>query len=135
MIAKGKLPLHLSSAPTLTPNQPITPTREQCSLSDMQLPALMVPLGPRRDRDALHGHDYDFTTCFFFWNFLNCDWMATAAFSVSGAPMSMSMSSAGTSFLEGSVGTTQCVLDRYYELHFFAVLQSGLTLLFMVDQV
>lgn len=25
MIAKGKLPLHLSSAPTLTPNQPMTP--------------------------------------------------------------------------------------------------------------
>uniref|UniRef100_A0A0E9TYT7 Secreted protein n=1 Tax=Anguilla anguilla TaxID=7936 RepID=A0A0E9TYT7_ANGAN len=39
---------------------------------------------------------------FFFWNFLNCDWMATAAFSVSGAPMSMSISSDGTSFLDAS---------------------------------
>ncbi|TNN76621.1 hypothetical protein EYF80_013073 [Liparis tanakae] len=36
---------------------------------------------------------YDFTSCFFFWNFLNCDWMATAAFSVSGLSMSMSKSS------------------------------------------
>lgn len=35
---------------------------------------------------------YDFTSCFFFWNFLNCDWMATAAFWVSGSSMSMSKS-------------------------------------------
>lgn len=35
---------------------------------------------------------YDFTSCFFFWNFLNCDWMVTAAFAVSGASMSMSKS-------------------------------------------
>ncbi len=138
IIAKDKLPLHLSSTPTptLTPINPWPPTREQCCLSDMQLPGLMVPLGPCGARDALHGRDYDFTTCFFFRNFLNCDWMATAAFSVSGAPMSMSMSSAGTSFLEGSVGTTHCVLDRYYALQFCCSYPVRLdSAFFMVDQV
>lgn len=45
--------------------------------------------------------NYDFSSFFFFLNFLNCDWMATAAFSVSGASMSMSMSS-GMSFLDAS---------------------------------
>lgn len=45
--------------------------------------------------------NYDFSSFFFFWNFLNCDWMATAAFSVSGASMSMSKSS-GMSFLDAS---------------------------------
>lgn len=46
---------------------------------------------------------YGFGSCFFFWYFLKCDWMATAAFSVSGASMSMSKSSGGTSFLDASV--------------------------------
>lgn len=49
------------------------------------------------------GSAYGFVSCFFFWYFLKCDWMATAAFSVSGASRSMSKSSGGTSFLDASV--------------------------------
>lgn len=52
---------------------------------------------------------YDFSSRFFFWNFLNWDWMATAAFSVSGSSMSMSKSS-GTSVLEASVKTEKKAL-------------------------
>lgn len=44
---------------------------------------------------------YDFSSRFFFWNFLNWDWMVTAAFSVSGSSMSMSKSS-GTLDLDTS---------------------------------
>lgn len=50
---------------------------------------------PRR---AAH---YDFSSRFFFWNFLNWDWMVTAAFLVSGSSMSMSKSS-GTLDLDTS---------------------------------
>lgn len=50
---------------------------------------------------------YDFSSRFFFWNFLNCDWMVTAAFSVSGSSMSMSKSS-GTFDLDTSGGEREC---------------------------
>lgn len=59
--------------------------------------------GLRSDSSA-----YGFVSCFFFWYFLKCDWMATAAFSVSGASMSMSKSSGGMSFLDASVNS--CIL-------------------------
>lgn len=63
-------------------------------------------------RPSSAGSAYGFVSCFFFWYFLKCDWMATAAFSVSGASKSMSKSSGGTSFLEASVDGCVIVLSH-----------------------